>query len=244
MNLTESGAISPHENVNVPKTRNIMTDTEKKQAEAAAAGEVRESASAPAEAANPAEEAPRAEGTEGLAAPSADIERLEAEKADLTDRLLRLAADMDNLRRRSEREVADARKYAVARFAGDMLVVGDNLRRALEAIPPEIREAGDAGVRAFIEGVEMTGREMDRLLEKNGVTKIAAKGERFDPNRHQAMFEVPDSTVPAGTVVQVMQDGYTIGDRVLRAALVGVAKEAPKEDAEPAHAERASGEAA
>lgn len=169
------------------------------------------------------EEAGCEEAMEQAAGAAAEVARLEAEKADLTDRLLRLAADMDNLRRRTERELADARKYAVQKFAGDMLVVGDNLKRALEAIPPERRQPGDEAFGALVEGVEVTRREMDRLLERNGITRIAAEGERFDPNRHQAMFEVPDASVPAGTIVQVVQDGYQIGDRVLRAALVGVA---------------------
>ena len=159
---------------------------------------------------------------------AAEIERLEAEKADLTDRLVRLAAEMDNLRKRTERELTDARKYAVSKFAGDMLVVGDNLRRALAAVPADRRESGDEVLKALIEGVEMTEREMERLLEKNGITRIAAVGERFDPHRHQAMFEVPDPTEPAGTVVEVVQEGYQIGDRVLRAALVGVSKDGPK----------------
>ena len=127
---------------------------------------------------------------------TAEVERLEAEKADLTDRLLRLAADMDNLRKRTERELADTRKYAVAKFAGDMLVVGDNLRRALAAVPAERRESGDEVLKALSRACEMTEREMERLLERNGVTRIAAKGERFDPHRHQAMFEVPDPTRP------------------------------------------------
>jgi molecular chaperone GrpE len=112
-----------------------------------------------------------------------------------------------------------------------MLIVGDNLRRALEAVPAERRESDEA-LKALAEGVEMTAREMDRLLQKNGVTRIAALGERFDPHRHQAMFEVADASVPAGTVVQVMQEGYQIGDRVLRAALVGIAKGGPATDAE------------
>ena len=153
-----------------------------------------------------------------------EVARLESEKADLTDRLVRLAADMDNLRKRTERDVGDAHKYAVTKFAGDMLIVADNLRRALGAIPPEKRAAGDEAFDALIEGVEMTEREMDRLLARNGVTRIAAKGERFDPHRHQAMFEMPDPAVPAGTVSAVMQEGYQLGDRVLRAALVGVSK--------------------
>jgi molecular chaperone GrpE len=157
---------------------------------------------------------------------AAEIARLEAEKADLTDRLVRLAAEMDNLRKRTERELQDARKYAVTKFAGDMLVVGDNLKRALEAVPAE-KMADDEALKALVEGVQVTGREMERLLEKNGITRIAAIGERFDPHRHQAMFEVPDATVPPGTVTQVVQEGYQIGDRVLRAALVGIAKGGP-----------------
>ena len=156
------------------------------------------------------------------------FERLESEKADLTDRLVRLAAEMDNLRKRTERDVADARKYAVSKFAADILVVGDNLRRTLAAVPAEVRETADETLKTLVEGVEMTEREMDRLLEKNGIKRIAAIGERFDPNKHQAMFEVADPTVPPGTVVQVVQEGYQIGDRVLRAALVGVSKDAAK----------------
>jgi molecular chaperone GrpE len=174
-------------------------------------------------------------GADQPADPAAEMERLESEKADLTDRLLRLAADMDNLRRRTEREVADARKYAVAKFAADMLVVNDNLQRALDAVPGDREKSGEEAFKALIEGVELTRREMERLLERNGVSRIAAEGERFDPNRHQAVFEIPKPDVPAGTVVQVMQEGFTLGDRVLRAAMVGVSKDGPK-------AETASGQ--
>jgi molecular chaperone GrpE len=193
----------------------------------------------------PAELEPEAEAEAGAAgetaagedAPAGEsqaetIARLEAEKADLTERLLRLAADMDNLRKRAERDVADAGRYAIARFAADMLTVADNLRRALEAVPAELREDGDSGAAALFEGVEMTAREFDRLMAKHGVEKIAAQGERFDPHRHQAMFEMPDPSVAPGTIVQVVQDGYMIGDRVLRAAMVGIAKTAPGQPAE------------
>jgi molecular chaperone GrpE len=169
------------------------------------------------------EEAECEETIDRLADASQDIARLEAEKADLTDRLVRLAADMDNLRKRAEREVSDARKYSVARFAADMLVVGDNLRRALEAVPAELRESDEA-LKGLVDGVELTERELDRLLGRHGVTRVKALGEKFDPNRHQAMFEVPDPSTPPGTVVQVVQEGYEIGDRVLRAAMVGVSK--------------------
>ena len=187
------------------------------------AGAAKEPAAAKAER-RTSEEAAWEEVVDRLDASAGEVERLESEKADLTDRLVRLAADMDNLRKRTERDVGDAHKYAVTKFAGDMLIVADNLRRALGAIPPEKRTAGDEAFDALIEGVEMTEREMDRLLARNGVTRIAAKGERFDPHRHQAMFELPDPAVPAGTVAEVMQEGYQLGDRVLRAALVGVSK--------------------
>jgi molecular chaperone GrpE len=181
---------------------------------------------AAAETPEASEEARIEETIEQLLAPAAEIERLEAEKADLTDRLVRLAAEMDNLRKRTERDIADARKYAVTKFAADMLVVGDSLKRALEATPAERRES-DENLKALAEGVEMTAREMERLLERNGITRIAALGERFDPHRHQAMFEIADPSVPPGSIAQVMQEGYQIGDRVLRAALVGVSKGAP-----------------
>jgi molecular chaperone GrpE len=195
--------------------------------------EVAPDQAAPAEgkARQTSEEAACEEAIEQLAETSVEVERLEAEKANLTDRLLRLAAEMDNLRRRTERDITDARKYSVARFAGDMLVVGDNLKRALDAVPAERRESDEA-IKALIEGVEVTRREMDRLLEKNGITRIAALGERFDPHLHQAVFEVPSDDVPARIVVEVMQDGYQIGDRVLRAAMVGVSKNGAKPEAQ------------
>ena len=211
-----------------------MNDNERKSAWAEAA--------ARAEREPTSEEAACEETIEQLAGSNAEIERLEAEKADLTERLVRLAAEMDNLRKRTERDVADAHKYATTRFAADMLVVGDNLRRALTTVPAERREAADEVLKALVEGVEMTEREMDRLLEKNGVTRIAALGERFDPHRHQAMFEAEDSGKPAGTVVQVMQEGYQIGDRVLRAALVGVSKGGPPAAAKEGEPEEAPGE--
>jgi molecular chaperone GrpE len=204
-----------------------MTETEPKNPAEGAATLAAEEAAYAAETRQASEEVECEEAMDQLAGSSAEIARLEAEKADLTDRLLRLAADMDNLRRRTERDVTDARKYALTRFAGDMLAVGDNLKRALDAVPAERRQSGDEAFSTLLEGVEMTAREMERLLERNGISRIAAKGERFDPNRHQAMFEVPDPSVPAGTVVEVVQDGYQIADRVLRAAMVGVSKDGP-----------------
>lgn len=159
------------------------------------------------------------------------IEVLKAENAEVKDKFLRLAAEMDNLRRRTEREVKDAKTYSAAAFARDMLSVSDNLRRALDAIPAETRAAGEAGLMALVEGVEMTERAMLSALERHGVKKIEPAGQKFDPHFHQAMFEVPNADLPNNTVIQVVQDGYVIGDRVLRPAMVGVSKGGPKADA-------------
>ena len=178
-------------------------------------------------------EAQAAENNAGQTSSTEDsaLEALRAENGELKDRFLRLAAEMDNLRRRTERDVKDAKSYSVAGFARDMLAVSDNLRRALEAIPAEARAAADQGLTALIEGVEMTERSMLSALERHGVKKIEAEGQKFDPNFHQAMFEIPNPNVPNNTVVQVVQAGFTIGERVLRPAMVGVAKGGPKDTA-------------
>jgi molecular chaperone GrpE len=182
---------------------------------------------------------PEAAGAETPAAqadaspdPTAELAR---EAADLKDRLLRSLAEMENLRRRTEKQVADERVYGIASFARDMLAVADNMRRALDAVTPELRETADPAVKALIEGVELTERELLKVLEKHGVKKLEPLGGKFDPNLHQAMYEVPDPSVPAGTVVQVVQAGYTIGDRVLRPALVAVSKGGAKAAAAPAN---------
>ena len=148
--------------------------------------------------------------------------------ADFKDKLLRTLAEMENLRKRTEREIADARVYGVTGFARDVLAVADNMHRALGTIGAELREQADAKLKALIEGVELTERELMKVLEKNGVKKFSPAGEKFDPNVHQAMYEVPDSDLPPGSVAQVIQAGYMLGDRVLRPALVGVVKAAPK----------------
>jgi len=150
------------------------------------------------------------------------------ENAKLKDRLLRVVADMENLRKRTQREINDTRSYAIADFARDMLNATDNLSRALSVIPEEVRQNGDAQTKSLIEGIEMTNREMQRLMQKNGVKPILAEGEKFNPHKHQAMFEVPNPNIPAGIVVQVVQTGFEIGDRVLRPAMVGVSKGGPK----------------
>jgi molecular chaperone GrpE len=164
------------------------------------------------------------------------VVRLMKENEELKDRALRTAAEMENLRRRTARELQDARAYAMANFARDMLSVSDNLRRALDAIPEEAKAAGDAGFKALIEGVEITERAMLGALERHGVKKLTPEGEKFDPNFHQAMFEVPNPDLPANTVVQVVQPGYSIGERVLRPAMVGVSKGGPARAAEAGQA--------
>jgi molecular chaperone GrpE len=173
---------------------------------------------------------------EGASAPSStDAERIAALEADIAeqkDRILRAHAEMENLRRRTARELTEGRQYAVTSFARELLGVADNLRRALETLPKEGEAEGPA--RAFVEGVEMTERELQRVLAKHGVKPIEAAGQKFDPNMHQAMFEVEDAGVPAGTVVQVLQGGYAIGERVLRPAMVGVSKGGAKAAPKPA----------
>lgn len=184
--------------------------------------------------ATPATDAPAPE-TATAETPAVDpTEALARENADLKDRLLRTLAEMENLRRRTEKETKDARDYAVTAFARDLLSVADNFDRAIAHAPAELRADETGGGKALIEGVELTGRELLKTLEKHGVRKLSPLGEKFDPNLHQAMFEVPNPQVVAGTVIQVMQDGFAIAGRVLRPALVGVAKGGPKSAAEAA----------
>jgi molecular chaperone GrpE len=191
---------------------------------------------------NPATEDPNLEaGTDapeqaataeaGLAA---QLAKLQAERDDLKDKLLRTLAEMENLRRRTEREIADAKAYAVTSFARDMLGSSDNLRRALESLPADALKTADAAIKALHEGVELTERELLKTLERHGVRRIDPQGEKFDPNLHQAMFEAPDATIAKGLVSKVVQIGYKIGERVLRPALVGVSAGAPKTPDAPA----------
>jgi molecular chaperone GrpE len=167
---------------------------------------------------------------DNTAAPEATDPVAEArrEAAEFKDKLLRTLAEMENLRKRTEREVVDARLYGTAGFARDVLAVADNMHRALAAIGLELRDAADAKLKAFIEGVELTERELLKMLEKNGVKKFSPLGEKFDPHLHQAMYEVQTSDQPPGQVAQVIQAGYMIGDRVLRPAMVAVSKAATK----------------
>jgi molecular chaperone GrpE len=161
------------------------------------------------------------------------VEVAQREAAEFKDRLLRTLAEMENLRKRTEREIADSRVYGIAGFARDVLGVADNMHRAVAAITPEAREQANDALKALIEGVELTERELLKAMEKHGVKKLEPLGQKFDPNFHQAMLEVPDPSAVAGTVVQVLQGGYTLGDRVLRPALVGIAKGGPKAAAAP-----------
>jgi molecular chaperone GrpE len=156
------------------------------------------------------------------------VEALGKEVAEYKDRHLRTLAEMENLRRRTDREIADSRIYGVSNFARDILAVADNLERGVSALTAELRGKADEGLKALLDGVELTERELHKVLEKYGVKKFDPTGQKFDPNLHQAMFEVPDASRPAGTVAQVVQPGYMIGERMLRPALVGVAKGGPK----------------
>src|SRR5947207_13407888 len=151
-------------------------------------------------------------------------EALTKELAEARDKMLRTLAEMENLRKRTRREVADAKMYGITGFARDILDIADNLQRALDAVPAEAKANADPGLQALIDGVELTERSMLNTLEKNGVKKFDPSGEKFDPNFQQAMYEVPDPTVPPGTVVQVGQSGYMAGDRLLRRALLAVCK--------------------
>src|SRR5438094_6319404 len=171
------------------------------------------------------------------------VELLQKEATEARDKMLRTLADMENLRKRTSREVADARTYGITGFARDVLDIADNLQRALDAVPAEARANADPGLKALIEGVELTERSLLNALEKNGVKKFDPAGGKFDPNFQQAMFEVPDPSVPAGTVVQVMQSGYTIGERVLRPALVAVSKGGAKAAPVPANGNEPDNEA-
>lgn len=161
------------------------------------------------------------------AAQTGELEILRAENADLKDRLLRALADVENTRRRAERDKSDASQYAVTRFARDMLGIADNFSRALAACPPEKREAADPQVKAVIDGVDATERQLLATLEQYGVKVIDTSDGKFDPNWHQAIAEVPGEGKPAGSIVTVVQTGYRIGERLLRPAMVTVAKAEP-----------------
>lgn len=174
----------------------------------------------------------RESAQQGADAFAAERERLVAEASAFKDKYLRAFAETENIRRRAEREIADAKIYGITSFARDVLSVADDLARALGAVDAEVRDQAEGGVKSLLEGLELTERSLQKALEKYGVRRIDPVGEKFDPNLHQAMFEVPDVSVPAGTVVQVVQSGYVIGERVLRPAMVGVSRGGPKQPRE------------
>jgi molecular chaperone GrpE len=155
---------------------------------------------------------------------AAAVQALIAENASLKDKVLRTLAEMENLRRRTEKEVADAKLYGVTSFARDLLTFADNLKRALDNVPAAARETADPALKSFVEGIELTERDFISRLSRHGVRKLEPKGQKFDPHFHEALFEVQDESLPPGTVAQVVEDGFAIGDRVLRPAKVGVAK--------------------
>jgi molecular chaperone GrpE len=177
-----------------------------------------EASGGPEAALDPAEEALRL---------SAEVDTLQGQIADLTDRLLRSHAEMDNLRKRAEREREETAKYAISKFARDVVAVADNFERAIQAVPADA-VAEDGALRSLVEGVTMTEREFLNVLERNGVKRLNPKGEAFNPHQHQAMMEMQNAEVPAGTILEVFQCGYMIEDRVLRPAMVVVAKGGPK----------------
>ena len=183
----------------------------------------------------PREQAEPAAATAAETDPFSVLEKLQEENkalaeeaAGMKDRLLRTLAEMENLRRRTDREVADAKSYGVTAFARDMLTFGDNLHRALAAVPAAALEDADGTLKSFVQGVELTEKDFQSRLARHGVKKIEPHGLKFDPNHHEALFEAPDESVPHGTVTQVVEHGYTIGERVLRPAKVGVSRGGPK----------------
>ncbi|MBI2255118.1 MAG: nucleotide exchange factor GrpE [Proteobacteria bacterium] len=163
-----------------------------------------------------------------------DLASLQAEYLAMKDQLLRAVAETENTRRRLTRERDETAKYAAATFAKEMLDVADNLHRALAAIPAETL-AGDEALKSLHDGVSATERQLDAAFTRQHIKRIWPEGEKFDSNLHQAMFEVPGTPHPAGTVVQVLQAGYVMHDRLLRPALVGVAKGDPKPAGDAGH---------
>ena len=160
-------------------------------------------------------------------APRDELAEARAEANALKDRLLRQMAEMENLRKRTEREKAESTRYAIARFARDMVTVADDLQRALASVPESAKTEVEA-VRNLVDGVAVTERQLMQIFERHGLKRFDPTGERFDPERHEAMFEMPDPSVPAGTVAQVIEAGYLIGERTLRPARVGIARGGPK----------------
>ena len=194
-----------------------MANTPHDDSERASGTPAQPSAGAPASA--PGEQAP--------GNPDDIVATLRAEAADFKDKLLRAHAEVENIRKRSEREKEETAKYAITRFARDIVNVGDNFQRAIDAVPAGAAEQ-DAALKSFLDGVTMTERELLNVLERYGIKRVQPINEPFNPHLHQAVMEIQRTDVPAGTVVQVFQAGFTIEDRVLRPAMVAVAKGGPR----------------
>jgi molecular chaperone GrpE len=190
--------------------------------------ETAEPAAAPTQAAPAARDA----AGEGGKPPQEAIAALQAENADLKDKWLRAHAEVENIRKRAEREREEAAKYSITKLARDIVSVGDNFQRAIDAVPPRAAEQ-DPTLKSFLEGVTMTERELLNVLDRHGIKRLQPMNEPFNPHLHQAVMQVPRSDVPAGTVVEVYQPGYTIEERVLRPAMVGVAQGGSKADGTP-----------
>ena len=199
---------------------NGKQDPEHDEAETAEADEADESTMAAAEEIVETEPAEEEEDEAARAA------RLETEVAELHNQLLRALAEAENQRRRSQREREEAVRYAAAPMLRDLLAVADNLQRALESVPGDASNQ-DGALKILLEGVQLTARELQTVFERHGVVKLDPMGERLNPHHHEAMFEVPDPEQPSGTIVQVVQPGYLLHDRLLRPAQVGVAKGRP-----------------
>lgn len=197
-----------------------MTDDDTKRTNEASADAPKPDTAAPAD-----EQGGTPETEEAQVA--ALVAALQAENVELKDRLLRTHAEMDNVRKRGEREKSDTLKYAVSKFAQDVLTIGDNVERAIAAVPPEAADQ-DAALKSFLEGVTMTERELVNVLERHGIKRMDPLSAPFNPHHHQAVMETHSTEVPHGTVTQVLQSGYMIEDRVLRPAMVIVAKGGPK----------------
>jgi molecular chaperone GrpE len=188
------------------------------------------------------ENAPAEEPRETDAAPSeSDAKALSealARESELKDKLLRAMAETENLRRRAEKEKSESIQYGLTRFAGDLLAIADTLERALASVAAEAREAAGEAMKTVLDGVEMTGKELQRVFEKHGIKRIDPKGAKFDPHLHTAIAQVPAPALPDGTIVDVAQVGYSIGERLLRPAMVVVGTGGPKTNGSPENGQK------
>ena len=190
--------------------------------------ETEEQAASPSQPPPPVAEA----ATEGAKSLQEIVAALQAEVGDLKDTWLRAHAEVDNIRKRAEREREEAAKYSIATLARDIVAVGDNLQRAIVSVQAGAAEK-DPALKSFLEGVTMTERELLNALDRHGIRRVQPLNEQFNPHLHQAVAQVPRTDVPSGTIVEVYQAGYMLEERVLRPAMVGVAQGGPKPSAPP-----------